>query len=257
MPDHRVEDQIRILIFHSERIGGKKKERGSLRQFTCEAILFDLDGVLVDSTVCIKRHWQVWAEKHGLDLQEILAIAHGRRSVDTIRLIAPSLSAESEAQLLEQIEVQDTEGLITLPGAASLLAALAPQSWAVVTSGSRALATARLEAAGLPVPKVLIAAEDVIDGKPHPEGYVKAAQRLGVGPRQCLVIEDAPAGIQAARAAHIPVIAVATTHSPAQLQDADACIPSLEVLSISPTSVSGSAGAAFLTVTVTGESAHG
>lgn len=228
-----------------------------MKQFTCEAVLFDLDGVLVDSTACIERHWKDWAQKHGLDLQEILAIAHGRRSIDTIRLIAPFLSAEREAHLLEQIEVQDTEGMITLPGAASLLAALALSHWAVVTSGSQALAAARLQAAGLPVPNVLIGAEDVVEGKPHPDGYLQAVQRLGVIPQHCLVIEDAPAGIAAACAAQIPVIAVATTHPPAQLQNADVCVPSLEVLRVSPLPVSGETRTASLTLTVTHESSHG
>lgn len=235
----------------------QEKERGLLKQFMCEAILFDLDGVLVDSTVCIERHWKRWAQRHGVDLQEILTAAHGRRSIDTIRLIAPFLSAESEAQLLEQAEAQDTEGLVTFPGAARLLAALHAQSWAVVTSGSRALATARLHAAGLPLPQVLLTAEDVTSGKPDPEGYLKAAQQLGVLAQHCVVIEDAPAGIQAARTALMPVIAVASTHSPTQLQDADAWIPSLEALSLSPTSVSGSGQSASLTLRVTDERAHG
>jgi sugar-phosphatase len=235
----------------------QKKERGSLKQFMCEAILFDLDGVLVNSTVCIERHWNLWAQRHGLDIQKILAVAHGRRSIDTIRLIAPYLPAESEAQLLEQGEAQDTEGLVTYPGAARLLAALDAQRWAVVTSGSQALATARLLAAGLPLPKVLLTAEDVTSGKPDPEGYLKAAQQLGEPPEHCVVIEDAPAGIQAARRAQMPVIAVASTHPPAQLQDADVWIPSLEALSISLASASGPDHPSSLTLHVTDEHAHG
>ncbi|QBD81715.1 HAD family hydrolase [Ktedonosporobacter rubrisoli] len=209
-----------------------------MTQFHCDAILFDLDGVLVDSTALIEHHWNLWAKRHGLNLQEILAISHGRRSIDTIQMIAPFLSAESEARLLEDAEEKDTEGLVALPGVARLLNTLDPQRWAVVTSGTPNIATNRLRATGLPLPAILVTAHDVTHGKPDPEGYLKAANLLGIPAHKCLVIEDAPAGIQAAHAAHMQAIAVSTTHAPEALQVAEACIPSLEALNISKSSAS-------------------
>jgi mannitol-1-/sugar-/sorbitol-6-phosphatase len=203
-----------------------------MQQFLCDAILCDLDGVLVDSTANVERHWKQWARLHGLDSQEVLALAHGRRTIDTMRAIAPTLATELEAQRLEQASAEDTDGIIAIAGARELVTCLAPSQWAVVTSGSRTLATTRLRAVGLPVPSVFITAEDVTEGKPHPEGYLKAADHLGVSPQRCIVIEDAPAGIQAARAAHMITIAVASSHLPIDLQAAQICIPSLVSLCI-------------------------
>ena len=203
-----------------------------MQEVSCRAILFDLDGVLVDSSVIVERHWRRWATRHGFHSEYILANAHGRRTLDTLRAVAShlQLDLEREAALLEKSEIEDTEGLIAVPGAAELLQALPGRSWAVVTSGSRMLATTRLKAIGLPVPQAFVTAEQVSIGKPHPEGYVKAARLLGLEPQDCLVIEDAPAGIQAAHAAGSRVIGVTTTFAVADLEEADFVVPELSHL---------------------------
>ena len=187
----------------------------------CGAILFDLDGVLMDSRVCVERHWTRWANGHGFDVARVLAEAHGRRTTDTIRAVAPSLDIEAEARLLEGAESVDFEGVTTLPGAAELLAALPSGSWTVVTSGTRPLATGRLAHGGLPIPEHLITADDVERGKPDPQPYLAGAAALGIDPAECLVIEDAPAGIAAGKAAGMTVLAVATTFEAAALEAAD------------------------------------
>jgi sugar-phosphatase len=183
-------------------------------------LLFDLDGVLVDSTECVTRTWRAWARAKGLDPATILAIAHGRRTIDTIRLVAPQLAAEAEAATLAQSEAQETVGVHEVPGARDLLQALPPMAWAVITAGIRAVATLRLRHTGLPTPGVLIAAEDLRRGKPDPEGYLAAAARLHVPPADCVVVEDAPVGLEAARAAGMRAIALTTTHAAAQLMTA-------------------------------------
>jgi sugar-phosphatase len=198
-----------------------------MRTFECEAILFDLDGVLVDSARPVERVWRVWAERHGLDTARVVEIAHGRRAIETIRLFTPRLDAEAEAKKLEQAEIEDTVGLKKADGAAALLAALPSGSWAVVTSGTRSLATSRLRHTGLPIPQVLVAAEDIEKGKPDPECYLKVTQLLGASAELCVVIEDTPAGIQAARSAGMTTVAVTTTHRASELSDADALVRTL------------------------------
>ena len=198
-------------------------------EIKCRAIVFDLDGVLVDSTEVVERQWCIWAEQHSLPCEVILANAHGRRTIDTLRAIASHLhlDLEQEAALLEKREIEDTEGLIAVPGAAELLRELPSHRWAVVTSGTLRLATTRLQAVGLLLPHTFVTAEQVRQGKPHPEGYLKAAGLLRLEPRDCLVIEDAPAGVQAAHAAGSRVIGVTTTFSAAELNEADLVVPSL------------------------------
>lgn len=187
-------------------------------RFTVAAILFDIDGTLVDSTAAVNRAWRAWAAEHEIDADEVLAVCHGRRSADTIADFLPADQVAAEAQKLEEREAGDVDGVIALPGAADLLASLPVSLWAAVTSGSQALMRARLGAAGLPVPENLIAAEDVAEGKPDPQGYRKAAEALGVDPADCLVIEDAPAGLGAGRAAGGRVLAVATSHPREELE---------------------------------------
>ena len=160
--------------------------------FECDAILFDMDGVLVDSTTGVVRIWREWAEKHGLDVDRVLEVSHGRRVVETISLVAPELDAASEANEYQRIEVEGLDGVLEIEGARELLASLPPDGWTVVTSGTRFIARKTLERVGLPVPRRLVAAEDVENGKPHPEAYLKGAEALGARPEACVVIEDAP-----------------------------------------------------------------
>lgn len=189
-----------------------------MRRFECKAILFDLDGVLVDSTGYVEQQWRRWATAKGLAPEPFLKVCHGRRALETIRLAAPHLDAEAEVAAFRP---DDTgwAGLSLGPveGAQTLLARLPVGSWAVATSGARIVAKERLERAGLPVPAVLVCAEDVLHGKPSPDVYLMAALSLGVAPADCVVIEDAPAGIEAARSAGMKVIALTTTHPIAQL----------------------------------------
>ena len=198
----------------------------------CQAILFDLDGTLVDSTLCVEQHWREWATKHDLNAEEILNISHGRPTIDTIGLVAPHLDAEAEAKALDESQANNLEGVVAVPGANTLLASLPRENWAIVTSANQKIATNRLLHVGLPLPEHLIATDDVEQYKPHPEGYLKAARYLEVEPEQCVVVEDAPVGIQAAHAANMKAIAVATTYSPFDLSTADLCIPALANISI-------------------------
>ena len=193
----------------------------------CGAILFDLDGVLMDSRVCVERHWTRWANRHGIDVALVLAEAHGRRTTDTIRAVAPLLDIAAEARRLEEAETVDFDGVTTLPGAARLLGALPSGSWTVVTSGTRDLATGRLAHGGLPIPERLITADDVEHGKPDPQPYLAGAEALRIDPPQCLVVEDAPAGIEAGRAAGMTVLALATTFEAGALAAADYVLGSL------------------------------
>ena len=201
-------------------------------QFECDAILFDLDGVLIDSSACIRRHWQEWAHRHGLDLDAIMQVAHGIRTIETMRIVAPHLPVEEEAMRFAAAELVDTEGVFAIDGASRLLDPLPPDAWAIVTSGGRALATARLGYAGLPVPDILVTGDDVTHGKPDPEPYLLAAERMGDAPDRCVVIEDAPAGIEAAHAAGMRVIALATTHARQELPQAEAVVEHLSALQI-------------------------
>lgn len=191
-----------------------------------EALLFDLDGVLVDSLAVIERILREWAAGHGVDGDRAVALSYGRRDIDLIRILTPHLDAEAETAGIVAREEHETTGLRALPGAHDLLGSLPPEDWAVVTSGTRAVATARLGAVGLPEPKVLVAAEDVPAGKPDPAGYLRAARLLGRTPERCLVVEDAVAGAEAARAAGMDCLGV----GPA-LRDRDdlviTCVPSL------------------------------
>jgi sugar-phosphatase len=202
------------------------------RSFRCEAILFDLDGVLVDSAERVERTWRAWAARHNLDPERVLAFAHGRRTLETIQLVAPELSSAAEAAALESSEAMGAEGVYEIEGARELLQSLPPDRWAVVTSGIRAVAEFRTRLTRLPMPQVMICAADISRGKPDPEGYLAAADRLGFESKDCIVIEDAPAGIEAAHNAGMRVIAIATTYPADRLQDADATIRRLSDLTI-------------------------
>jgi mannitol-1-/sugar-/sorbitol-6-phosphatase len=188
----------------------------------CRAVLFDLDGVLVDSTPAVARVWAGWAHEHGFDPGEVVKKAHGRPSFTTIRELLPNADHAAENREVERREIADVEGVVPLPGAMELLQALPLDRWAIVTSCTRALAAVRIGAAGLPKPKQMVTSTDVQHGKPDPEPYLKGAQILGVPAADCLVIEDAPAGIRAGKAAGARVLALRTTASDAELQQAGA-----------------------------------
>jgi sugar-phosphatase len=200
--------------------------------FSCAAILFDLDGVLVDSTRAVDREWREWAQRKGVDGDAIMAIAHGVRSVEVIRRVAPHLNAEAEARAIENHEAKDQDGVVVMPGAVDMVRSIPNRRWGVVTSGSRRLAKARLKFCGLPVPEGLVTSDDVINGKPDPEPYLKGATLLGYEPAKCVVLEDAPAGIQAAKSAGMKVIGMASTYLPSQLGAADAIINGFQRLSL-------------------------
>jgi sugar-phosphatase len=201
--------------------------------FVCEAILFDLDGVLVDSTPCVTRVWRTWAEEHRLDPDYVVHVAHGQRTIETVRTVAPNLDAQRETDRIEQREIDDTDGLRVLPGAQTLLAALPPSRYTIVTSGTRQLATKRLQVAGLPVPPKMVTADDVTRGKPDPEPYLAGAAMLGFEPQSCLVFEDAPSGIRSAKSGGMMTIGLPTTYPPKELSQADLIIPTLEAARVS------------------------
>jgi sugar-phosphatase len=201
--------------------------------FTCSAILFDLDGVLVDSTRAVDREWRAWAARKGVDGDAIMAIAHGVRTVEVIRRVAPHLDAELEASLIESEEAEDKEGVVVMPGAVELVSSIPDGRWGVVTSGSRLLASTRLEYCGIPLPRVVITSDDVTHGKPHPEPYLKGAEGLGFPPTDCLVIEDAPAGIQSGLSGGMKVVGITSTYAAAKLVQADAVIGKLREIHVS------------------------
>lgn len=189
--------------------------------------MFDLDGVLVDSTPAVARVWGNWAVARGLDPDRVIAQAHGRRSIETIRAVAPQLDAAKENARVEQMEIDDKEGVVALPGADALLRALPQDRFAIVTSATRPLALARLSYAGLPAPENLVSADDVINGKPSAEPYLKGAELLGFAAGDCLVFEDTPAGISAGKKAGARVAALTNTYLSEMLQQADAIVRSL------------------------------
>ena len=199
--------------------------------FNCRAILFDLDGVLADSTAVVGRQWRIWAVESGVDPDELLRVAHGRRTIEVVTMFRPDLTeaaAANEVRKIEEREAADIGGVRVIPGAIRFLQSLPRERWAVVTSGTRFLATSRLRHCGLPEPAVLVSADEVTNGKPHPEPYLLGAAGLGVDPTGCLVFEDAPAGIEAAHAAGMKAIAMTTTYPKEKLLAADAYVSSFE-----------------------------
>ena len=191
-----------------------------MTKIQCRGVLFDLDGVLVDSTAAIARVWAGWARVHGFDPEEVTRRAHGRPSIATIRELLPNADHAAEDREVERREIADVGGVVALPGAVELLRSLPPDRWAIVTSCTRRLAWVRIEAAHLPRPKHLITSNDVHHGKPHPEPYLKGAEFLGVAPTDCVVLEDAPAGIRAAKSAGSRVVGLRTTASETELETA-------------------------------------
>jgi mannitol-1-/sugar-/sorbitol-6-phosphatase len=203
-----------------------------MKTFNCAAILFDLDGVLVDSTGSVTRQWKRWAQENNINPQKVVEIAHGVRSIEIVRQLAPHLDAEAEVARLERREADDQEGVAVMPGAAELIRAIPDGRWCVVTSGTRYLATSRLRLANLPTPRVLVSADDVSKGKPDPEPYLMGARLLGTNPSECLVIEDAPAGIRSAHAGEMKAIAITSTYPACGLQEADAVVQKLAQIQV-------------------------
>jgi len=193
-------------------------------EIQCSGLLFDLDGVLVDSRAVVERVCRLWAARLGVTADELLRVAHGRRTRDTARIIAPHLDSEEEAAWIDNQELLDTEGLVEVPGARRFVAGLPAGRWAVVTSCGRDLARLRLTTVGIPLPAVIITSEDVSNGKPAPDGYRLGAKRLGIDPAACVVFEDAPPGIAAGIAAGARVVALRTTHPDADFSAATAVI---------------------------------
>ena len=200
--------------------------------FGCSAILFDLDGVLLDSTRVVAQQYIRWAKESGLDPQTVLDAAHGVRTLEVVRRVAPHLDAEAETAKIEAREIADPN-IAIMPGAVQLLASIPPGRWCVVTSGGRVLATTRMRRVGLPIPEVLVTADDVRHGKPNPEPYLKGAELLKFRPAECIVVEDALAGIRAAHAAGMKVISLPTTYPVAALNEADAVVSGLEKIAVS------------------------
>ncbi len=205
---------------------------GYIARLFCQVVLFDLDGVLVDSTASIEEAWRSWAARHDLDSSAVLRVAHGRRALETVRLVAPHLNASSEVAELAAHEARTTAGLVAGPGARALIEQLPPSCWAIVTSGVRAVAEHRLRTVGLPIPPVMVCANEVAHGKPDPEGFLAAAALLGAPSRACVVVEDAPAGLNAAHAGGMRAVAVSSTFPPEALSRATLVVHSLEAVTV-------------------------
>jgi sugar-phosphatase len=194
----------------------------TMTEIHCAALLFDMDGVLINSTPAVARVWRRWAIEHGFNPEEVVARAHGRPSLTTVREYLPNVDHEAENREVERREIEDLEGVIPLPGALDLLASLPDDRWTIVTSCTRPLAEVRIRAAGLPLPKKLITSNDITNGKPHPDPYLKGASVLGFPAADCIVLEDVPAGVRSGKAAGARVIAFKTTVQEPVLREAGA-----------------------------------
>lgn len=188
----------------------------------CSAVLFDLDGVLIDSTPAVERVWSRWAAEHGFDPETVVRLAHGRPSRTTIGELMPGVDIDRENREVEKREMEDLDGVVLLPGARELLNHLPAARWTIATSCTRPLAEVRLRAAGLPIPEKMVTSSDVRVGKPDPEPYLKAAAQLGFAAAACVVVEDAPAGVRSGQAAGARVIAFLTTMVRRDLEEAGA-----------------------------------
>jgi mannitol-1-/sugar-/sorbitol-6-phosphatase len=195
------------------------RQRFKMNEASCAALLFDLDGVLINSTPAVARVWRRWAVEHGFNPEEVVARAHGRPSLTTVREYLPNADHEAENREVERREIEDLEGVVPLPGALDLLASLPEDRWTIVTSCTRPLAEVRIRAAGLPLPRKMITSNDIHHGKPHPEPYLKGASVLGFAAGECIVLEDVPAGVRAGKSSGARVIAFTTTvHAPALME---------------------------------------
>jgi sugar-phosphatase len=206
--------------------------------FTCSAILFDLDGVLLDSTRVVADQYTRWARENGLDPEYVMEAAHGVRTVEVIQRVAPHLDAVAETKKIEDREAA-ADGIVQIPGALALLNSIPRGRWAVVTSGTRFLAVNRMKKFGIPVPEIMVTANDVSNGKPDPEPYRLGAELLKTDPAQCVVLEDAPAGIRSAHGAGMKVISLPSTYPKSALHEADAIVGSLSDITVTVNGVAG------------------
>lgn len=179
----------------------------------CHGVLFDMDGILISSLGSVERSWTQWAETRGIDPAYAIGIAHGRRAIETVAHLRPDLDPVAELKTIEDLEIEDNDGLTVLPGVLKLLAALPKEAWTVVTSATERLARVRLATVGIPVPDRIITADQVKQGKPNPEPFLAGAALLGIPPAQCVVFEDSASGAKAGRAAGCTVVATTFSHS--------------------------------------------
>jgi sugar-phosphatase len=198
---------------------------GELVDQVFDAVIFDMDGTLIDSTPAVRRSWNTWAGEHGLTPAD-LESQHGIPSAGVVRALLPESMQAAAIERINELEIGDVGGIVVLPGAAEALAALAQAKNAIATSCTRPLANARIKAAQLTPPSIVVTVDDVARGKPHPDPFFEAARRLGVDPTRCLVVEDAPAGLQAAATAGCFTLAVITT-TPRNELEADGVVPDL------------------------------
>jgi sugar-phosphatase len=213
---------------------------------SAKGILFDMDGVLISSIEAAVRNWKRWAKRYGVPNPDEFVIPHGVRSIDLVKMLRPDIDPQEGQRAIEDMEVEDVADLKVLPGVKALLESLSPERWAIVTSATRRLLLARLKAAGLPIPERIITGEMVERGKPDPEPYRRGAELLGFRPEECVVVEDAPAGVGAGKAAGCRVLGVLGTHSAAELHEADWVVGSLEGLAV--TAIPGGLELHFLPV---------
>jgi sugar-phosphatase len=214
--------------------------------FTCSAILFDLDGVLLDSTRVSAAQYTRWALENRLDPDYVMRSAHGVRTVEVIRRVAPHLDAVAETKKIEDREAA-ADGIVPIPGALALLNSIPRGRWAVVTSGTRFLAVTRMQKFGIPVPEILVTADDVTQGKPDPEPYKRGAELLHISPAECVVIEDAPAGIRSAHGAGMKVISLPSTYPVSELHEADAIVSGLGDITVT---LNGAGGEGKMTLSL-------
>jgi mannitol-1-/sugar-/sorbitol-6-phosphatase len=198
----------------------------------CQGVLFDMDGILISSLGSVERSWTKWAQMHGIDPAYAISIAHGRRAIETVAQLRPDLDSAAELKVIEDLEVEDNDGLTVLPGVLALLSALPKGAWTVVTSATERLARVRLAAAGIPVPDRLITADQVKLGKPNPEPFLAGAALLGIPPAQCVVFEDSASGAKAGRAAGCTVVATTFSHSVESLAAAHYLVADLRGVSV-------------------------
>lgn len=196
-------------------------------QIPCQAVLFDMDGILISSVASVERSWTKWALMRGIDPETAIRAAHGCRAIETVALLRPDLDSTAELKLIEEIELADGKGLGVLPGVLPLLAALPPNRWTVVTSATERLARLRMTLSGIPVPQHIIHADSVTEGKPTPAPFLAGAKLLGFAPEDCVVFEDSSSGVIAGRAAGCAVVATPFSHSIASLSAANYLVKDL------------------------------